>query len=327
MMKRWIQWCGGIVALVILFLGSGYYTVLHIEMPKPPDLKGAIRQQQLTVDSKPRSFQYYVPQVIAEQPAIVFVLHGSMGSGSQVRPLLGYDFERIAEREGFLVVYPDGFEGHWNDCRRNASYSANTQDIADLAFFSAMIDYFAKRYDALTSRVFATGYSNGGHMVYRLALEMPEKFLAVAAVAASLPDQPSMDCTASGKPISVAIFNGTNDPVNPFEGGQVEIFGDTSRGMVKSSQASAEYWAELAGVDAAPETETLPEVDGNPSTRITRQRWQATGGTQVWFYTMTGSGHVVPSANIRYGTFFGGAAGDIEGGEEIWKFFESVEPR
>lgn len=323
-MKRWLRWCGGIVLLLVLLLGSGYFTYLHIDTPKPPDLQGEILQRQLPVQSIPRSFQYYIPEVLAERPAIVFVLHGSMGSGASIRPLMGYDFERIAEREGLLVVYPDGFEGHWNDCRGDASYSANTRDIADPEFFSAMIDYFAEHYGARTDRVFATGFSNGGHMVYRLALEMPQKFTAIAAVAASLPDQPGMDCTGSGKPISVAIFNGTNDPVNPFEGGQVEVFGDTSRGVVKSSQASAEYWAGLASITDSPQRATLPEADGNPATSITLQRWQSAAGIQVRLYTLTGSGHVVPSAHIKYGTFFGGGAGDIEAGEEIWSFFHSV---
>ena len=53
------------------------------------------------------------------------------------RRVFGYDFDLLAEQHGFIVVYPQGFEGHRNDCKVRGSYSAH---------------------------VYVTGVSNGGSM-------------------------------------------------------------------------------------------------------------------------------------------------------------------
>jgi polyhydroxybutyrate depolymerase len=58
-----------------------------------------------------------------------------------------------------------------------------------------------------------------------LALEMPDTFAALAAVAANLPIEANLDCQPSQRPVSIAILNGTNDPINPYNGGLVTLFG------------------------------------------------------------------------------------------------------
>jgi len=52
-------------------------------------------------------------------------------------------------------------------------------------------------------RVYVFGYSNGGHMAFRLAMEAPDEIAAVAAVAASLPTPDDSSC-----PLQAA------DPIN-----------------------------------------------------------------------------------------------------------------
>ena len=165
-----------------------------------------------------------------------------------MRDLTAFAFERIAQAEGAIVVYPQGFEKHWNDCRGSADYAANTRNIDDPAFFEAMIGWFERELGADRGRVLATGLSNGGQMAYRLGLERPDLVLAIAPMAAGLPAPATRDCRESGKPVATAIFNGTEDPVNPFAGGLVSIFGNTSRGEVLSSQATARYWAAARGL-------------------------------------------------------------------------------
>lgn len=324
MIKKVLKWLGLLLALVILVLGSGYYSYLHIQYPEAPDTAGVIKKQSFSLDGINRTLQYYQPAHRVAHPALVFVLHGSVGNGERIRKLLGYGLERIAEQEGFILVYPDGFEGHWNDCRGTAAYSANQRNIDDNHFFATMIDYFIDRYQVSPDHIFATGFSNGGQMAYKLAYEMPTVFRAVAAVAASLPASISNDCTPQGKAISVAIFNGTNDPVNPYDGGLVSVFGDSTRGTVLSSLRSAEYWAKLAGLPDQSALDILDDVDGNPDTRVTLRRWEGASTDKVWLYTLEGSGHVVPSPDIRYGSFFGGGAGDIQASTEIWRFFRAV---
>ena len=70
-----------------------------------------------------------------------------------------HGFNILAERDGFISVYPDGFEKHWNDCRGSAAYSANVQNIDDVGFLLKLVRQLAGQYDVDLSRVYVTGLS------------------------------------------------------------------------------------------------------------------------------------------------------------------------
>ena len=112
--------------------------------------------------------------------------------------------------------------------------------------------------------------------------------------------------------------------VNPYAGGLVELFGNTSRGTVLSSLESAKYWVELASLERDGQTKVYSEQDGDPDTHVSSMRW-GHEGVQVRLYTLQGSGHIVPSKKVQYGRFFGGNGGDIEAAEAIWQFFSDVQ--
>jgi polyhydroxybutyrate depolymerase len=313
-----------LLILLALVLGAGlfvYFYYFRTTVVDEPQLSSALKSTEFTVDGIARNLDYYVPSDLKAGSPLVFILHGSMSKGQQVRRMTGYVFDQLADSEGFIAVYPNGYENHWNDCRGSANYAANVQNIDDIEFFTTMIDYFVEHHQIDRSRVYATGHSNGGHMAYRLAFEMPEQFAAVAPISANIPVDSNLDCEKSGKPVSVAIFNGTNDPTNPYNGGLVEVMGDKSRGEVISSADSAAYWRGLAALDPEPVTREFPEVDGDLNTKVKLQSWQGDGGVEVRLYTLEGSGHVIPSKKVKFGRGFGGSAGDIDGAEEIWDFF------
>lgn len=314
-----------LVVLLIVLLGIvAYRYYLHIDAPDEPSLPGNLIKQTLTVDKLPRHFSYYLPASASKPSPLVFVLHGSQSQSADMRKMTGYQFERLAEEQGFIVVYPDGYQRHWNDCRASASYAANTEQIDDIAFFKTMLAFFNREYAIDRQAVFATGFSNGGHMAYKLAYELPEAITGIAAIAANLPVADNLDCKPSGQAVSVAVFNGTEDPVNPYQGGLVEVFGDTSRGSVLSSRATIDYWRQLAGIRQAAIEVDLPETDGNPDTRISLMHWASDSGIRISLYTLHGSGHVVPSRVVSFGAMLGGDAGDLEAAEEIWDFFHSL---
>lgn len=318
--------------LILVFAGLllivaglyGYY--LHTPSPKPLKLPGEYKRELLSSGGIERSFSYYLPSNLQSGAALIFVLHGSMGSGDQMREQTGYEFDLLAQTHQFVPVYADGFENHWNDCRASADYSANTQNIDDVSFIRQMIAAFVERYNIDPSKVFVTGHSNGGHMAYKLALEAPHLVRAIAPISASLPVDENLDCEKSAVPVSVAIFNGTEDPVNLYEGGLVSLFGNSSRGTVLSSMDTARYWASLAGanVELSPETIRFPEVDGVTTTSVTAKRWLGNNAVEVRLYTLEGSGHVIPSKRVQFPRIIGPSAGDISGPEEIVVFFSSI---
>jgi poly(3-hydroxybutyrate) depolymerase len=56
----------------------------------------------------------------------------------------------------------------------------------DVAFVDAMLDLLAREYAVDASRIYASGFSNGGQMTSRLALERYDRFAAIAAAAGGL---------------------------------------------------------------------------------------------------------------------------------------------
>jgi predicted esterase len=67
-----------------------------------------------------------------------------------------------------------------------------------------------------TKHVFVLGYSNGGQMAFRLAIETPDEVAAVAALGASLPTPDGSSCAQRGRTARVMLANGTLDPHQPI---------------------------------------------------------------------------------------------------------------
>lgn len=312
-----------IVVLALAFAGLFFY-FLYTPAAVEPELLGEFKQHSLGIDAHTRKFSWYKPLTLSSGAALVFVLHASNGDGNGIRAALAYEFDLLAEQDGFIVVYPDGYQKYWNDCRRSANYSANKENIDDVAFFKAMIDFFEEHEGVDSRKIFVTGLSNGGHMAYKLALEVPKLFAAFAPIAANLPVDDNLDCKKTGQSVSIAVFNGTDDPINPYDGGLVEILGNTSRGIVLSTMDTVNYWRQLAGIHTKSSSHVFPESDGLPHTSVIEQRWQSDDGVQVRLFTLKGSGHVVPSRIIRPPRILGERAADISGSEEIVKFFLGI---
>ena len=284
--------------------------------------QGELQSYQLIHDGIERSYDMYLPPISQKGAAVIFALHGSVGSGAIMRASTGAEFDELADQHGFIVVYPDGYERHWNDCRRSADYLANKHNIDDVGFFKKIIEHLEKTHAIDSKRVFVTGHSNGGHMTYRLALEAPELFASYAPISANLPVDENLDCEKSEQAVSIAIYNGTEDPINPYEGGTVELFGNTSRGHVLSTEQTAAYWRGLAGLSEPPQLIQHPERDGVAQTSVVEQRWRGKG-IEVRLVTLKGSGHVVPSTktDLPVASFLGGGAGDLDGASSIVEFF------
>jgi polyhydroxybutyrate depolymerase len=323
-----VKWLGrlGVLAFALVLLALvAQQALFRFERVEPPALPGKLVHSSVESGGRTRTFSFYLPAERAERPAIVLALHGSLGDGGQMRAGFGYELDLLAEHEGFLPVYPDGFEGHWNDCRRHAPYSANTQNVDDVAFLAAVVEQLAHEHNADPGRVFATGASNGGQMALRLALEAPEAVRAVAPIIASLPAAGNMDCRTAGRPVSILVMNGTEDPMNPYEGGTVALHGVWgNRGAVLSTRETIDYWRELAGHAEEPEVTDLPDLDTRDHSTVQRSRWRTDGKKDVVLYEIRGGGHSVPNRHVRGPRILGRTNGDIEAAREIWSFFAAA---
>ena len=280
----------------VLILGVFYLTIA----------KSQFHDDSVLVDGISRTFHFNEPAVKMENASLVFVLHGSGGDGKGAARGTA-KLEAISQKENVLLVYPDGYKKIWNECRKAATSAANIENIDENTFFSSMIDYFAKNYHVDPQHVFVVGTSGGGHMAYKLALTMPQKIKAITAIIANLPDSVNMDCAFANIPISVMIINGTNDPINPNNGGEVKIPG-AYLGTVISTEQTFKYWASLNGFSGKPTETRLPDVDPADNKTIVRYSYQQKDKPSVVLLKVIGGKHDYPN--------------DINVYLEAWKFFK-----
>jgi polyhydroxybutyrate depolymerase len=269
-------------------------------------VKAQIVDDSLLIAGHYRSFHFPKPPASASNSSLVFVLHGSGGDGLGARKS-AMSLEKISNEENVILVYPDGYKRYWNECRKAATSLANVENIDENAFFAEMIDYFKTRYKVNTRRVFVVGTSGGGHMAYKLAMTMPDKIKAITAIIANLPTESNMDCAPLGKPISVMIINGTKDPLNHYEGGEMST-GGVYLGSVRSTDQTVAYWAKVNGYTGKPVESLLPDKDPSDGKTIEKYAYQKKSKPDVILLKVINGKHDYPN--------------DIDVHLEAWNFFK-----
>ena len=310
-----------VVAGILLFVGYHYGYVARAAVPT---LTGSLSRETLRVGDRERTFAYYAPASLPPHPPLLIAFHGSGQTGESFRARTGYAFDRVADSVGFVLVYPDGYENHWNDCRKAASFSARALRIDDVGFVRAIIAHLTSKLGVDPGRVFATGHSNGGSMCYRVAQEMAGEIAGVVPISASMPVPENNDCHDNGQAISVLVMNGTDDPIDPYGGGHETIFGFADRGYVLSSVDTALYFAKKNGLAGAPVVERL--AGGDSSLWVERSTWGSQGAEQAVLDTIHGGGHAVPQPYAPYPRILGRTDLAFNGPAEIWRFF-AEQPR
>lgn len=267
--------------------------------------KSQIVHDSLLIEGHYRSFHFLKPS--QPNPTLIFVLHGSGGNGLQIRNG-AMKLENLAPTENLLMVYPDGYKKFWNECRKTANSAANLENINENAFFGGMLDYFKQHYSYNEKQVFAIGTSGGGHMAYKLALTMPEKFRAITAFIANLPDTNNLDCAEKRMALPVMIVNGTADNVNPYEGGEVKLSNNVNLGYVRSTDRTFHYWSSLAGYKGQPQKQLIPDNDPADGKTIERYTFKKKRKPEVTLLKVINGKHDYPN--------------DIEVYLEAWAFFK-----
>jgi polyhydroxybutyrate depolymerase len=261
----------------------------------------------IKIDGNYRSFHFQKPETDAKNYSLVFVLHGSGGSGTQMINRVK-SLDPISSKEKFIAVYPNGYKNYWNECRMKATSAANQENINEEDFFKGMIQYFKNQYKINDKNVFAVGTSGGGHMAYKLALTIPASFRAITAIVANLPDTNNLDCPQMLKPMNVMIVNGTEDKTNPYNGGEV-ILGTGNFGFVRSSERTLQYWSALAGYVGEPVKTMLPDNDPNDKKIIEKYAFEDKA-KKVILLKVVGGKHDYPN--------------DIDVHLYAWEFFKST---
>jgi polyhydroxybutyrate depolymerase len=310
MLKRLIV---GLVTLIVVVGAAAFYLLFALD---PPLSKTRAETVTLTVDGRQRSYLLSAPEAPRPGASILLVLHPSAQHASDMWRKLGRTLERITRDDNTLIVYPDGYEGHFNDCRRFAEYSARTLEIDDVGFMRAIVAQLVTQQHADPKKVYALGYSNGGHMALRLALETPDLVSGIVAVAANLPTTENLECPMADFPArAIVLVEGTADPINPYNGGPVTVYGFGSRGNVRAARAGAEWFAQTLGL-APSKSQMLAEAG---QMAAYRDDWTGADG-RVRLVTIETGGHTVPQEAYRYPRILGKTFPSDAVLETSWRF-------
>ena len=186
-------------------------------------------ERSVVVGGRTRAWHVKVPTAAREgRPLpLVLALHGGGGTGLRLHQLTGLD--ATAETHGFFLVYPEGVEKNWNDGRADMRSTAAREEVPDVDFLRTILDEMRSTYLVDETRVYATGMSNGAMMASRVACELADRVAAVALVAGTMPRSIQPQC-APRRPVSVMIVHGTEDPIVPYQGGEVKLRGFAAHG-------------------------------------------------------------------------------------------------
>lgn len=270
----------------------------------------------ISVNGQSRNFIVAAPASGRASSAVI-VFHG--GGGTAERTFSNNPITDLAPAMGALAVFPNAIDNNWTDGRITTSGGPD-----DVAFVRAMIAELSARYGVDPDRVFGTGISNGAMFTHKLACDAPGLMRAIAPVAGNMSEALLAQCNpSSGTP--VMIFNGTEDPLMPYNGGRPELdemlrnTGNTAgQDQIVSTVGTADFWATRNGCGAPTET-ALPDTanDGTSVTRIT----YACSGNEVILYRIEGGGHTWPGSSGNAPRFAGPTSEEIDASRTMLEFF------
>jgi len=253
---------------------------------------------------------------------LVLMFHG--GGGRAVNAMAATGWNDLADRERFLVAYPEGMRPDparpaklrenpqtWNDGSGRRNIFAIRAGIDDVGYVRVLLDELSRRYRIDERRIYATGFSNGASLVFHLARELGDRLAAVAPVAGcDWQREPP-----SGPLPSVLYITGALDPLNPLEGGEIRL-GEFTFGVQPPLATVWRMWARALGCAAEPVVE-------RPWPRVVRRRWSGCAdGRRCEALVVEDLGHVWPGGvNLLPEEVSGPASDALEGTGVIWGFF------
>lgn len=247
-----------------------------------------------------RTYAMYIPENLKPQSPLVVYTHGY---GSNARWRTGLN--KVAEREGFAVCYPDGAFDSKGKAGWNVGYpSQKGMTVDEVSFFKDLKEEVCSRFDLSRTDCFMTGMSNGGDLCYQLAFTAPGLFKAYASVAGLL-----FECTYLNNPLPQAV---------PF----MEIHGDAdTTSYWEGDHTNRGGWGEYVSVPIA----VGVMAGANRCCYAEEREFPGKEGAEhkVYLTKFTGSplGYDVELYRIEGGKH-SWATGDIDTHEVVWQFFK-----
>ncbi len=267
------------------------------DISKPGDY-----DQTMEVGGATRKYHIHVPPSYngTTPMPMVMLLHGHGQDGKIIAEHT--KFNQMADREGFIAVYPDArsWAGReeWRAWDTDNGLVPPGSHADDVGFLRKMIDQAESTYKVDPKRIYLAGLSNGGMMSFRAAGELSDKIAAIAVVSGAMSGkEPSLK-----SPMSILNIHGTEDGIVPYDGLKNVPDSLAAIGLprFKSMDYATKYWTEQNKITNPP----IVLKNGN----VTERKFINTdSGVEVNETTISGDYHVPSDIDAVTG--------------QIWKFF------
>jgi len=280
-----------------------------------------------------RRYVSYVPHTLGPRSTapVLLILHGQ---GASAEVMMTFQtrgtFNRLADEDGFVVVYGNGlptsfnFAGLPNSGRWRSEYTELRATVDDVDYLRRIVeDLTARAVIAGDNDVYLVGQSNGGGMALGAARQRPRAYAGVAAFMPFVGFSPTAPESLAGARLRRVMFAySAADPALP------------PRYAAEVLAPLARAWARALGVPDrdidAPSDTPLPDVvkEGDGGSTVRRLDLRSANGApngvlrQLVFdragHFWPTSAHADPPPFVKQ---FGRRNQDIEGAEEVWRFF------
>ncbi len=230
-----------------------------------------------------REYRLHIPDgyTPTTRTPLVLSFHGAGGTAAQTDRDSGWS--SLADRDHFLVAYPQGLPFGAGAPPAWASAGPIDFGIDDLAFVRAVIADVQRRACVENGAIFAVGMSSGGGMAGYLACALSRTISAAAPVAANNYVLTKLGCRPT-RPVSILEVHSTADPVVPYYGTSARI---SPQWPLPSIHAWVSAWAHLDHCTSRP---TVNTTRHETIFRYSR----CSTGTDVILYRIDGGGHSYP---------------------------------
>jgi polyhydroxybutyrate depolymerase len=334
--KRLIAWIC-IAFLLLLVIGVFVYSLQaglvpglggrHITLPGLPPLKQASNNANANADTgtdascasqqpgqriiyinsdgERRSFVIYVPTGYKQSLPLVLNYHGYDNTATNMAAYTDMGVE--ADKENFLIVFPQGDPDNasppkpsWNAGIGDAGPTGTADDVQ---FTRDIISYVETHYCIDAHRIYATGYSIGGSMAYRVACDLSNQIAAFSSVEGAFYHIPG-GCQAS-RPIPFLEIHSLVDPLAPYDG----------EGAKLPVQTILNLWFSIDQCNTSDQQTIFQQAD------VTGYEWPScANGTVVEQYQISDGGHVWPGSATPQPSL-GYTTQTIDANTVIWNFF------
>jgi len=257
-----------------------------------------------------REYLLYVPHGYdRSRPApLVISMHGA--GGWPVQQMEMSEWNRLAERERFIVVCPSAVAGGgprvWH-VGREAGLGR------DVRFISDLIDKLEADYNIDRERIYANGFSNGGGMAFVLSCALSDRIAAVGMVGAA--QTLSWSWCGDRRAVPMIAFHGTADRFAPYNGGRSPVAPD--KAVFPSVPVWTANWARRNRCAAN-------RIDSPIGRDVIRGEYaNCADGADVVLYTVRGGGHQWFGGRALPEWFAGPTSASLDATGRMWEFFRA----